>query len=102
MAAYVLLAQARKHLREIGEYTVAHWGKDQAKIYLKNMKMVFELLSQNPSIGTDRGDELQSGFASFVYKSHVIYYKREESKIVIYGILHHAMSPQNHLRKTIP
>ncbi len=102
MAAYVLLAQAQKHLREIGEYTVAHWGNDQAKTYLENMKMVFELISQNPSIGTDRGGDLQSGLASLVYKSHVIYYKQEAEKIVIYGILHHAMSPQNHIRKLTP
>ncbi|MDL2263115.1 type II toxin-antitoxin system RelE/ParE family toxin [Synergistaceae bacterium OttesenSCG-928-I11] len=102
MAEYTILAQARKHISGIRDYTVENWGGDQAKNYLAEMNVVFDFLAQNPDVGANRSDDLKPGIMSFVYRSHVIYYRKSRANIVIVAVLHQSMVPQKHLFEVGP
>jgi Plasmid stabilization system protein len=99
MPQYRLLRQAQRHIDEIREHTVRQWGLAQAKDYFDGMKMAFELLAANPSVGKNRDEDLKPGVLSFVYKSHIIYYRSTPQDIVIVGVMHHGMDHRRHFAK---
>lgn len=86
MANYELTKAADRRLVDIYRYSVATFGLDVARRYLKAMHSAFELISENPQIGTDQS-WVASGCRRMVCESHVIYYVPHTEGVLILEVL---------------
>lgn len=96
MVAYRLTPDARSDLIEIRRFTFQRWGSEQSRKYLSDLRQTIQLLAETPSLGKHRPD-VGSEVQSFPYVSHVIYYVVHEQQLIVFGVLHQRMVPQNHL-----
>ncbi len=87
---------AKQDLYEIREYTKANWDDIQSRNYLIELRDTIRLLQDNPLLGVQRRD-IAEGLYSFPHGSHVIYYMPNEGELIITGVLHKSMVPENHL-----
>lgn len=101
MADYVLLEGALTDLDHIQTYSIETWGLDIAVAYLEGLSGIFEMIAARPAIGRNRNDDLGNGYISYIYKSHVVYYKisPEHNAVLIVAILHYSMLPAKHLER---
>lgn len=95
-SSFRLTADAKSDLIEIRRYTVHKWGLTQCNEYLSGLQKTIRLLAESPYLGKSRPD-VGKGVLSFSHAKHVIYYVVREQKIVVFGVLHHAMVPVDHL-----
>lgn len=96
MVNYRLTPDAQSDLIEIRRFTLKQWGGVQSQKYLSQMRQTIQLLAETPSLGKQR-PVVGSGVLSFPYVSHVIYYVVHEQQLIVFGVLHKRMVPQNHL-----
>ncbi|WP_261831842.1 type II toxin-antitoxin system RelE/ParE family toxin [Leminorella grimontii] len=97
MGRYVLTAEAQKDLVDIRRYTREQWGNRQSVSYLSQMQRTLQNLADAPAIGKSREDEFGLNVYSFPYSSHIIYYARHSTGIVILAVLHQSQIPASHL-----
>lgn len=97
MGKYSLAAGARINVSRITQYTEAIWGKEQALRYMSGMRARFQQIADNPEIGVSR-PEFGKTMRSFPYESHIIYYRRTDSGVLIFRVLHQHQLPKRHLR----
>ncbi len=93
---YRLTDRAERDLEEVVDYTVQEWGASQANAYLGGLESRVQLLAENPDLGVAR-DAISQGLLSFPYESHILYYRKHASGIVIIRVLHQHMDPVRHL-----
>jgi len=96
MTTFRLTPDAKEDLIKIRRYTIKQWGIKQSQKYLSDLRQTIKLLAETPSLGKSRLD-VGSYVFSFPHVSHVIYYFAHKQKIVVFGVLHKSMVPQNHL-----
>ena len=96
MGMFRLTRDAKADLIKIRHYTIKQWGIKQSQKYLSDLRQTIELLAETPALGRSRQD-VGSEVFSFPHASHVIYYFAHKQKIVVFGVLHKSMVPQNHL-----
>ena len=96
MGTYRLTTDAGRDLSGIREFTKNRWGNEQSRKYLVELRKTLTVLSDNPLIGIRRSD-IDEGIYSFPHASHVIYYLLEKNHLIVTGILHSSMAPENHL-----
>ena len=96
MGMYRLTRDAGRDLSGIREFTIRQWGNEQSRKYIVDLRKTLTLLSDNPLIGSRRGD-IGEGIYSFPHASHVIYYLLEKKHLIVIGVLHSSMVPSNHL-----
>ncbi|MFC4346822.1 type II toxin-antitoxin system RelE/ParE family toxin [Kordiimonas lipolytica] len=96
MLAYHLTPEAQKDILEIRRYTTEQWGKPQSQKYLSELRQTIRLLAENPNLGKQRSD-VSSGVSSFPHASHVIYYIVHRQQLIVFGVLHKRMVPDQHL-----
>lgn len=84
---------ARLDLIEIGDYTLDHWGEDQALRYLDSLERCFELVSANPEIGR-KCDRLRKGYRRIEHEKHVVFYRTDRAGVLIVRILHQRVLPE--------
>ncbi len=89
MTRYFTTRKADDDLKEIYRYTLRSWGIKQARSYNKTLEAMFDMLSQNPSMGKTRSD-IREGYRSFVKGQHVIFYRMRDDNILILRVLHSA------------
>jgi len=75
---YQLTDEAAKDVEGILTYSVNNFGLAQTEHYFEELKECIELL--------------------FPYESHVIFYKRLSSSILVVRILHERMDPKLHIK----
>ena len=97
MGAYRLTTDAGRDLSAIREFTRSRWGNEQSRKYLVELRKTLTMLSDNPLIGIRRSD-IDEGIYSFPHVSHVTYYLLEKKHLIVTGILHSSMVPENHLK----
>lgn len=93
MADYRFSNLARLDLVEIGEYTLDRWGIEQAIRYLDSLEKCFERVAANPEIGR-KCDRLRKGYRRMEHEKHVVFYRRDDSGVLIVRILHRRMLPE--------
>ncbi|HEX3653687.1 MAG TPA: type II toxin-antitoxin system RelE/ParE family toxin [Rhizomicrobium sp.] len=89
-ARYRLSPAAQSDLDEIWDYSAEHWGADQEDGYIRDLAGAIERIAS----GKRRGhscDEIRLGYFKYACQSHVIFYKLEESAIVVVRVLHRRM-----------
>ena len=82
MKRFELAEQALFDLMAIADYTAERWGKTQALTYLDALEVRLAALARQPLLGRQR-DELADGLLSFPFESHVIFYTRTASGIMV-------------------
>jgi toxin ParE1/3/4 len=91
MKSFVLSNAAKADLKDIAIFTEKRWGKQQRNHYIKKIDAVFDLLAESPLLGTSC-DYIRKGYRKFPFKSHIIFYKMNESgHLEIIRILHKRM-----------
>ncbi|GAC20694.1 type II toxin-antitoxin system RelE/ParE family toxin [Paraglaciecola arctica] len=90
MPNFTFTPEALNDLTEIVKYTVAEWGKPQARTYVDGLKLVSNRLADQPSIGKNR-PELARELYSFPYASHILFYTETLKGIIIVRVLHKNM-----------
>ena len=95
MPEYHFTPEANGDLQNIIDYTVKHWGKEQAHKYIDGLEELAARLSENPGLGVNRS-QLIDRLVSFPYVSHVLYYIPQASEITIIRVLHKNMDDKRH------
>ena len=95
---YQLTGKAARDIKGILEHSVNNFGAAQTEHYFEALKECIELLADNPNIGHSAEDILPD-YLRFPHESHVIFYKRLSSSILVVRILHERMDPKRHMKK---
>ena len=77
MAVYSLSSKAAADLDGIYEYTILHFGLEQARVYLLGLHERFEMLAKQPTQGR-KADELAPGLRQLGHQSHIV---REKAQV---------------------
>ncbi|SEL56159.1 toxin ParE1/3/4 [Kosakonia sacchari] len=101
MTAYKLTEEAQRDLREIRDYTIRSFGKQQSRDYLANMRQMLEKIAGMPTMGQKREEELGAGIYSFPCDSHMIYYIAARQGIAVLAVLHQSRVPAHHLAERL-
>jgi toxin ParE1/3/4 len=94
MGVYKLSGKAEGDLYKMYEYGIETFGLKQAKTYLLGMHTLFEILTDNATLGRDSSEFILS-LKRFSYKSHTIFYLATDSDILIVHILNQSMDYEN-------
>ncbi|MCG8486743.1 MAG: type II toxin-antitoxin system RelE/ParE family toxin [Chromatiales bacterium] len=99
MVAYQLIIApaAKNDLKDIYQYGLSQWGRNQSENYLAQIKNQLWMLSQQPLMGTER-PELLPDTRSLSIKSHTLFYRVTANRVEIVRILHGRQDPQCHLK----
>ena len=96
MPNYSFTPEALEDIDNIVVYTLAKWGKPQAKNYVNGLNLLTSRLAETPKIGRPR-NELHQALFSFPYASHILYYTPNVKGITIVRVLHKNMDTTKHL-----
>jgi toxin ParE1/3/4 len=97
MPTFSLTKKAIADLKDIGRYTLEHWGREQRNLYLGMLDASFQQLASNPLRGKDCSD-IRSGYRKFNAGSHVIFYRQQSGDAIeIVRILHCRMDCETRL-----
>ena len=97
MQSFTLTNKAVADLKDIGRYTLEHWGREQRNVYLQMLDASFHQLAANPLRGTDCSD-IRDGYRKLHAGSHVIFYRQKSSAMIeIVRILHGHMDCETRL-----
>jgi len=95
---YQLTEEAARDIEEILAYSLKKFGATQTEHYFVALKECVGLLAENPGIGHSV-DNILPKYFRFPYESHVIFYKKSSSLILVVRILHERMDPKLHIKK---
>lgn len=96
MAGYSLSSKAAADLDGIYEYTILHFGLEQARVYLFGLHERLQMLAEQPMQGRT-ADELAPGLRRFEYQSHVVFYLPKDHGIRIVRVLHQRMDVKRYV-----
>jgi toxin ParE1/3/4 len=96
MLGYLLTPRARADLDEIWDYTAKRWSVAQAERYLREIQRGVEAVASKPGLGR-RCDEIRAAYYKMPVGSHILFYRRTDSRIQIVRILHQSMDVERHL-----
>ncbi len=90
MRRYRLSPAAERDMAEIWLYSARKWGMDRADGYIHALTEAMALTADDPLIGVSC-DDIRPGYRKRVSGSHVVFYKRAQSIVVIIRVLHQNM-----------
>jgi len=96
MSGYVLTPRARADLRAIWTYTADRWNSEQADRYVGLLQGAMRIVAAAPRRWRSC-DHIRSGYFKYAAGSHVLFFKRHESGIVVVRVLHQSMDFERHL-----
>jgi toxin ParE1/3/4 len=96
MAVYSLSSKAAADLDGIYEYTILHFGLEQARVYLLGLHERFQMHAEQPRHGRT-AEELAPGLRRFEYQSHMLFYIPKDNGIRIVRVLHQRMDVTRHV-----
>lgn len=95
MENYRLTRKADNDLPGLYEYGILNFGLSQAQSYLLGLYECLEHLANSP-LGRD-ANELSPGLKRLIYEFRVIFYKPEETGILVIRILRGEMDFNRHI-----
>ncbi len=84
-----LSSKAVEDIENIIDYTLKDFGYDEMLAYHQSLDGYLQTLLKNPDIGLNY-DHVSSNYLCFYHRSHIIFYKKNSS-ILIIRILHKSM-----------
>ena len=91
-----LSPKALADLDAIWEYSVQNWGQVRAETYIRGISAALHLVAANPHVARDAGS-IRSGLLKYYVGSHVIFFRLNDTQIVVSRILHARMDFPRHL-----
>lgn len=92
MNRYRFTRRADQDLIDIYLYTVEQFGFAQAESYTKSMRQCIEILAESPRMGR-AADHIRPGVRRHEHESHVIFYREDDSGILVLAVIHRRMRP---------
>jgi toxin ParE1/3/4 len=96
MGSYALSGKADSDILQIARDSVKQWGLARAEEYVLGLHQAFQRLAEFPDMGRD-ASHLRTGYMRMESMSHVVFYRKIESGILIVRILHNRMDFVRHL-----
>ena len=96
MGVYKLSRKAEIDLAKMYEYGIETFGLKQAKVYLSGIHTLFQVLTDNATLGRDASEFILS-LKRFSYKSHTIFYLVTDIDILIVRVLNQSMDYEKNL-----
>ncbi len=96
MTRYKLSVEATKDITGIYIYSIRNFGFCQAKIYIKELELFFNELSEREELARD-ASLFAHNLKYYNYKSHVIFYIKEKNTVLIIRVLGKHMDFIQHL-----
>jgi len=87
--------RAKADISEIWQYTVDHWGADQASLYLELLDAAIDEIDRNPKVGRPC-NEIRHGYRKHLIGSHVVFYRMKDREVFVVRVLHQRMDPGRH------
>jgi len=81
--------------RGIWDYTAEHWSEDQADRYVDTIRDACRDLAAGHKSG--RPVAMRHGYLKYRVESHSIYYRLEDTILIVVRILHTKMDAERHL-----
>ncbi|MGB5387100.1 MAG: type II toxin-antitoxin system RelE/ParE family toxin [Eudoraea sp.] len=97
MARYILSKSALSDILAIADYTIKNFGIKQARKYRDNLISCFEDLTNRPERGRLCSHKDDTLLLRYRHKSHVVFYKRTNTGILIIRVLGERMDFIRHL-----
>ena len=91
---YVISKKAVSDLEEIWLYTVEKWSIEQADRYYNLIIDEIQFICKNVNAGKSM-DHVRKGYRTSKVKSHLIFYRLQNSIVEISRILHERMDIEN-------
>lgn len=86
MGRYRIHETAERDLNQIWEYGCRNWGLERATSFYDSFMDKFQHIADHP-LGYPRVDNLAACCRRCVYNTYSIYYRVEESRVVILGVV---------------
>ena len=96
MPEFRLSPAAQADLDGIFDYTVQHWGLEQAVRYTQVLESACAAFAAAPAQAQDYGP-VRAGYRRGTVGRHFIYFRVADYGIVVIRILHRRMDPPRHL-----
>ena len=96
MASYQLTEDAEADVDGIYEYSILHFGLQQARDYVNGLHACLGTLADNPRLGRDYS-HVKEHTRRFEYQSHSVYYTITSDGILVLRVLGASMDPARHL-----
>jgi len=93
---FILSPRAQADLDEIWDYTVKHWGVEQAEFYVRQIQTAIEAVAAEPRRGRPC-DVIRAGYKKYYAGSHVLFFRLTGNGIDVIRILHRNMDFERHL-----
>lgn len=97
MARYILSKSAQSDIARIADYTIVNFGVKQARTYRDGLISCFESLAVRPERGRFYLHKDETLLLRYRHKSHVVFYKRTNSGLLIVRVLGERMDFIRHL-----
>jgi toxin ParE1/3/4 len=90
---FTLTEDAFGELQALLNYGIETFGVHQTSRYLKGLEKVLAMLAEQPRLGR-LARHLRGGLRRYEYGAHVIFYKIDDSGIVVAAIRHRGRLPE--------
>lgn len=87
MGNLTLSKAARKDIQDIFKYGRSNFGRDEALVFIRQLRDLIKGLAKNSNLGRARTD-IKTGLFSFPFKGRLIFYRKESLGIYVVRILH--------------
>jgi toxin ParE1/3/4 len=96
VAVFRFSSRAEADLLDIGAYTLRTWGEDQAIRYVNELEACCQMIADNPALGREC-DDVRPGLRRMEHGRHVVFYRQEDSGILVSRLLHQRMLPERQI-----
>jgi len=99
VTTYRLTITAKRHLDEILEYSLVHWGERRAEAYLRDIHQALDTLVRKELQARPCG-QYGAGLSLIRSGSHNIFLQYDAASDVyeVIDVLHQSMDPRRHLK----
>lgn len=99
MKRFVISAEARNDLDEIGDYIAARSSPETTSAFLWRLHDTFASVAQSPSAGVVAAELERDSVRKFAMGNYLIYYRPMRGKVLIWRVLHGRRLQLRALRK---
>lgn len=96
MSGFVLTPRARTDLQAVWTYTADRWSVEQADRYTRLIHRAIQIVAVDPRRWRSC-DQVRSGYYKYPVGSHVLFFRKHNSGILVVRILHQSMDFERHL-----
>jgi len=95
MRGFDLSRRARDDLVDIGLFGAERWGDERSERYVADLYQVFHRLVEGHAFAR-RCDRIRPGLWRIEHASHVVFFRRQATGLLICRVLHKRQLPELH------